>query len=83
MISDNAEAEAEACFQQSIESARDIEAKSWELRSALSLCRLWQRQGKQNAAKNLLSSIYNWFTEGFDTPDLKEARQLLNELADQ
>jgi DNA-binding SARP family transcriptional activator len=83
MISDNAEAEAEACFQQSIESARDIEAKSLELRAALSLCRLWQRQGNQNAAKNLLSSIYNWFTEGFDTPDLKEARQLLNELADQ
>jgi len=79
----NTDDEAEACFQQSIESARCIEAKSWELRAALSLCRLWQRQGKPDAAHKLLSSIYNWFTEGFDTPDLKEARRLLNELVGQ
>ena len=65
--------EAEACFVQSIESARNIEAKSWELRAALSLCRLWGRQGKPDAAQELLSSIYNWFTEGFDTPHLKAA----------
>lgn len=76
----DSETEAEACFVQSIESARNIEAKSWELRAALSLCRLWGRQGKPDAAQELLSSIYNWFTEGFDTPDLIEARQLLNEL---
>ena len=74
------EDEAEACFQQSIESARSIEAKSWELRATLSLCRLWQRQGKTDPAQKLLSSLYNWFTEGFDTPDLIEARQLLDEL---
>lgn len=74
------EAEAEACFWQSIESARQIEAKSWELRAALSLCRLWQRQGKHEAAHKLLAPVYSWFTEGFDTPDLKEARRLLNEL---
>ncbi|MBP1703259.1 MAG: zinc-ribbon protein, partial [Chloroflexi bacterium] len=69
-----------ACYQQSIESARAIEAKSWELRASLSQCRLWQRQGKAKEAYTQLSSIYNWFTEGFDTPDLIEARQLLVEL---
>lgn len=78
----NTEAEAEACFLQSIELARESEAKSWELRASLSLSRLWQRQEKPDAAHKLLSSIYNWFTEGFDTPDLKEALRLLNELTD-
>ncbi len=77
------EHEPEACFQQAIASARRIEAKSWELRAALSLCRLWQRQGKAGSARVLLSSIYGWFTEGFDTPDLQEARLLLQELAQQ
>ena len=74
------EAEVEAYFWQSIESARQIEAKSWELRAALSLCRLWQRQGKHDAAHKLLAPIYNWFTEGFAMSDLQEARRLLNEL---
>ncbi len=81
LMNSNMEAEAEACFQQSIESARLIEAKSWELRATLCLCRLWQRQGKPEAAHELLSSIYCWFTEGFDTPDLKAAHTLFNELA--
>ncbi len=75
------EGEAEACFQQAIESAGRIEAKSWELRAGLSLCRLWQRQGKVDAARVLLSPICGWFTEGFDTPDLQEAGLLLKELA--
>ncbi len=76
LLNGNAQAEAEVCFLQSIESARSIEAKSWELRATLSLCRLWKQQGKPELAQKLLSTIYNWFTEGFDTLDLIEARQL-------
>ena len=75
------EAEAEACFQQALAVARRQQAKSWELRAAISLARLWQRQGKHAAAHELLAPIYGWFTEGFDTPDLQEARALLDELA--
>ncbi len=60
--------------------ARRQEAKSWELRAALSLIRLWQRQGKRVAARRLLAELYDWFTEGFDTADLQEARTLLQEL---
>ncbi|MGE5224843.1 MAG: ATP-binding protein, partial [Omnitrophica WOR_2 bacterium] len=81
LVNGNPAVEAEAYFLKSIEMARNMEAKSWELRAALSLCRLWQRQGKSTDAYPLLSSIYNWFTEGFDTLDLIEARQLLDELA--
>jgi predicted ATPase len=76
-----AEAAAEACFQCAIEVARQQQARSWELRAAMSLCRLWQRQGKREEARQLLAEIYGWFTEGFDTPDLKDARALLEELA--
>jgi predicted ATPase len=61
--------------------ARCQQAKSWELRAATSLSRLWQQQGKWDEASALLSPIYGWFTEGFDTADLKEARELLGELA--
>jgi predicted ATPase len=75
-----AETAAEACFQRAIEVARQQQAKSWELRAAMSLCRLWQRQGKREEARQLLAGIYGWFTEGFDTPDLKDARALLEEL---
>jgi predicted ATPase len=75
-----AEAAAEACFQRAIDLARQQQAKSWELRAAMSLCRLWQRQGKRDEARQLLAGIYGWFTEGFDTPDLKDARALLEEL---
>jgi DNA-binding winged helix-turn-helix (wHTH) protein/predicted ATPase len=72
--------QAEACFQQAIDVARCQQAKSLELRAALSLSRLLQRQGKREAARELLAPIYSWFTEGFDTPDLQEAEALLEEL---
>jgi predicted ATPase len=74
------DAEAEACFCQALEIARRQQAKSLELRAAMSLSRLWQRQGKRAAAWELLAPIYGWFTEGFDTADLQEARALLDEL---
>ena len=73
--------QAEACFQQALAVARRQQAKSWELRAAMSLCRLWQRQGKHTEARELLAPIYGWFTEGFDTLDLQEARALLDGLA--
>jgi predicted ATPase len=74
--------EAEACFQKAIEIARRQSAKSLELRSVMSLSRLWQQQGKQREAHELLAEIYGWFTEGFDTKDLQEAKALLAELAE-
>jgi len=73
--------EAEALFGQSLEIARRQEAKTFELRAATSLARLWQRQGKRDAARALLAPLYAWFTEGFDTRDLVEAKALLEELA--
>jgi predicted ATPase/class 3 adenylate cyclase len=75
------EKQAESCFQRAIDVARVQKARSWELRAAMSLTRLWQRQGKKTAARDLLTEIYNWFTEGFDTADLKQAKALLEELA--
>ena len=72
--------EAEACFLKAIEIARKQQAKSLELRAATSLARLWQQQGKQKEAHQLLSEIYSWFTEGFDTKDLQEAKALLDSL---
>ena len=75
------EAEAEACLHQAIAVARRQQASSLELRAAMSLSRLWQRQGKRAAARQLLAEVYDWFTEGFDTPDLQDARALLNALA--
>ena len=75
------QAEAEACFQQALDVARRQEAKSLELRAAMSLSRLWQQQGKRAEAHALLAPIYGWFTEGFDTADLQEAKALLEELA--
>jgi tetratricopeptide (TPR) repeat protein len=74
------EVEAEASLQLAIEVARRQEAKSWELRAITSLVRLWQRQGKVAEARQVLAGIYGWFSEGFDTPDLKEARELLEEI---
>jgi len=71
---------AEACFQQSLAIARRQQAKSLELRAAISLSRLWQQQGKRDAAHDLLTPIYGWFTEGFDTADLQEDKALLEEL---
>jgi predicted ATPase/class 3 adenylate cyclase len=73
--------QAEACFQQALDIARQQQAKAWELRTAMSLSRLWQQQGKRQEARELLAPVYNWFTEGFDTADLQEARALLEELA--
>jgi predicted ATPase len=69
-------AQAEACFHQALAIARHQQAKSWELRAALSLSRLWQQQGQRDAARDLLAPIYGWFTEGFDTADLQEAKAL-------
>ena len=73
--------EAEACLHQALAIARHQQAKSLELRVAMSLARLWQRQGKRAAARQLLAEIYGWFTEGFDTADLQEAKALLDELS--
>lgn len=72
--------EATACFLKAINIARKQQAKLWELRATTSLARLWQQQGKQRQAHKMLSAIYNWFTEGFDTKDLQEAKALLDEL---
>jgi class 3 adenylate cyclase/predicted ATPase len=71
---------AEACFQHAMAIAQNQSAKSWELRAATSLARLWQQQGKRQEAYDLLAPIYGWFTEGFDTADLQEARALLDAL---
>jgi predicted ATPase len=76
----NAVDEAKALFHQSLEIARRQEAKTFELRAATSLARLWQRQGKRDAARDLLAPVYAWFTEGFDTRDLIEASALLEGL---
>jgi predicted ATPase len=74
-------AEAEAFFESARAVARQQQAKSWELRAAMSMARLWRSQGKPQQARELLAPIYDWFTEGFDTLDLKEAKALLTELA--
>ena len=74
------ESEAEDCFRKAITIARRQSAKSWELRAVMSLARLWQQQGKKKKARQILAEIYGWFTEGFDTKDLQEARALLQEL---
>lgn len=71
--------QAEACFQQAIAVARHQQAKSWELRAVISLSRLWQRHGKRAEAYELLAPIYAWFTEGFDTAYLQEAKALLEQ----
>jgi predicted ATPase len=75
------QAEAEAWLQRALDVARRQEAKSLELRAAMSLARLWQQQGKRQEAHDLLAPVYHWFTEGFDTPDLQDARALLVELS--
>ena len=76
-----AELTAEEWFQQALDMARSQQAKVLELRAAMSLSRLWQQQGKRHAAHDLLAEIYAWFTEGFDTADLQDARTLLEALA--
>jgi DNA-binding SARP family transcriptional activator/predicted ATPase len=72
-------ADVEHAYWQAIELARQRDARSWELRATTSLCRLWQKQGKREEGRKLLGEVYNWFTEGFDTPDLQEAKALLEE----
>jgi predicted ATPase len=74
-------AEAEASFRKALDVARRQSAKSYELRAATSLARLWQGQGRKQEARDLLAPVYDWFTEGFDTRDLKDAKALLEELA--
>jgi predicted ATPase len=76
------EEEAEVCFWKAIEIARKQQAKSWELRATVSLARLWQQQGKKKEARQMLAEIYGWFTEGFDTKDLQEAKALLEDLGE-
>ena len=67
-------AKAEACFERALAVAREQQAKSWELRAAMSMARLWREQGKRDEARELLAPVYGWFTEGFDTSDLKQAK---------
>ena len=74
-------AEAERCFAQALDIARHQQSKSWELRAAMSLGRLWQQQSKVEEPHKMLSEIFDWFTEGFDTADLKETKGLLEDLA--
>jgi predicted ATPase len=74
-------AKAEAYFERALTVARQQQAKSWELRAAMSMARLWRDQGKPKQARELLAPVYGWFTEGFDTLDMKEAKALLDELA--
>jgi predicted ATPase len=74
-------AKAQGYFERALQIARQQQAKSWELRAAMSMARLWRDQGKPQQARELLAPVYGWFTEGFDTLDLKEAKALLEELA--
>jgi predicted ATPase len=71
---------ARAYFERALAVARQQNAKSWELRAAMSMARLWRDQGKREVARDLLAPVYGWFTEGFDTLDLKQAKALLDEL---
>jgi predicted ATPase len=80
-VSDPGEAKAETSFERALAIARQQQAKSWELRAAMSLARLWRDQGKKQQARELLAPVYALFTEGFDTRDLKEAKLLLHTLA--
>jgi predicted Fe-S protein YdhL (DUF1289 family) len=77
----DAQGEAEACFRKALEVARKQQAKSLELRAVMSLARLWQQQDKKVEARRRLAEIYGWFTEGFDTKDVQEAKALLDELS--
>ena len=74
-------AKAEAYFERALGVARAQQAKSWELRAAMSMARLWGDQGRRDAARGVLAPVYVWFTEGFDTLDLNEAKALLDALA--
>jgi predicted ATPase len=71
----------EAYFERAMTVARQQQAKSWELRASMSMARLWRDEGKRDEARELLAPVYGWFTEGFDTLDLKEAKALIEELS--
>ena len=81
LLMQGGETEAESSFHEAVEVARQQSAKSWELRATVSLARLWQKQGKKEDARGRLVEIYGWFTEGFNTPDLKDAKALMEELS--
>jgi predicted ATPase len=81
LLQQSSDNHAETCFHQAIAIAQNQQAKSWELRAATSLAHLWQQQGKRQEAHDLLAPVYGWFTEGFDTADLQDAKALLDELA--
>jgi predicted ATPase len=80
LMKKGSESAAEASFHQAIDIAERQQAKSLELRAVTSLARLWRKQGQKEHARKRLAEIYSWFTEGFDTPDLKDAKALINEL---
>ena len=80
LLSQGNATQSESCFKRSIRIARQQQASSLELRAATSLARLWSDQGRRVKARDLLAPVYGWFTEGFDTPDLKDARALLDAL---
>ena len=80
LSSEPEKAKAAEYFDRALEVAHKQQAKSWELRAAMSMARLWRSQGKPRQARDLLAPVYRWFTEGFDTLDLKEAKALLDEL---
>jgi predicted ATPase len=80
LLSVQRQGEAQVEFTRAIAIARQQQAKSWELRASMSLARLWRDQGKMQQARELLAPVYGWFTEGFETRDLKEAKALLEEL---
>ena len=80
-MKDSNRAEAETCFLKALEVARRQQAKSFELRAAMSLSHLWQQQGRREDARHLLGGVYEWFTEGSDTLDLQEAKNLLDQLS--
>ncbi|MBE0408821.1 MAG: hypothetical protein IBX69_03720 [Anaerolineales bacterium] len=71
---------AEDSLVKALEIARQQNAKSWELRAAIGLAHLWQKQGKENEARQVVNEVYSWFSEGFDTPELQEARELCSEI---
>ena len=75
------EAKAASYFERALAIARDQQAKSWELRASMSTSRRWRDQGQRDEARELLAPVYGWFTEGFDTLDLKQAKALFDELA--
>jgi predicted ATPase len=81
LLSGDGDTKAQTYFERALAIARAQQAKSWELRAAMSMARLWRDQGKQNEGRELLAPVYGWFTEGFDTLDLKEAKTLLDTLA--